>query len=329
VTALLLALSFLLIVGGAVLFTNAVEWLGSRLNLGHGAVGSLLAAVGTALPESTIPVVAVLAGAEGEDVAIGAIVGAPFMLATVAMMLVAGSALVFAGKREHGREINMEPGLVRRDFAFFLPSFAAAIVLGQVDSKPLHYAAAAALLAAYGTYVWLTVRTGGDSDAEEELKPLTFDPSKDDPPATFQIVAQLLVALALIIVGAELFVEEITLVAESLGVETVVLALIIAPLATELPEKLNSVIWMRRDMDTLAIGNITGAMAFQGTVAVALGLAATDWRLDRYATAAGLLGVTGGVLALWRLERRRMGAPAVVAWASLFLALVAFVIVPT
>ena len=328
-TALLLALSFVLIVGGAVLFTNAVEWLGSRLNLGHGAVGSLLAAVGTALPESTIPVVAVLAGAEGEDVAIGAIVGAPFMLATVAMMLVAGSALVFAKRRENGRAINMEPGLVRRDFAFFLPSFAAAIAIGQVDAKPLHYAGAAALVVAYGTYVWLTVRAGGEGDAEEELKPLIFDPSKDDPPATFQIVAQLLVALALIIVGAELFVEEITVVAESLGVETVVLALIIAPLATELPEKLNSVIWMRKDMDTLAIGNITGAMAFQGTLAVALGLAVTDWQLDRYATAAGVLGLAGGLLALWRLERRRMGAPAVLAWAALFLALVAFVAVPT
>lgn len=328
-TALLLALSFVLIVGGAVLFTNAVEWLGSRLNLGRSAVGSLLAAVGTALPESTIPVVAVLAGAEGEEVAIGAIIGAPFMLATVAMMLVSGSALVFAKERENGREINMEPGLARRDFAFFLPSFAAGIALGQVDSKPVHIAGAVALLAVYGAYVWVTVRDGGDSEDEDELGALLFDPSKDDPPATFQISAQLLVALALIIVGAELFVEEITLVAESLGVEAIVLALIIAPLATELPEKLNSVIWMRRDHDTLAIGNITGAMVFQGTVAVALGLVVTDWQLDRYATAAGVLALAGGVLALWRLERRRMGAPAVLAWAALFLALIVYVAVPS
>ena len=47
---------------GAELFTNAVEWLGSRLGLSEGAVGNLLAAVGTALPESIVPLVAFLAG---------------------------------------------------------------------------------------------------------------------------------------------------------------------------------------------------------------------------------------------------------------------------
>jgi len=327
VTALLLFLSFVLIVGGAALFTNAVEWLGQRLDLGHGAVGSLLAAVGTALPESTIPVVAVLAGAEGEEVAIGAIVGAPFMLATVAMMLVAGSALVFRERRSQGQAIDVERGHVRRDFAFFLPSFAAAIALGQVDSKAVHIVGAVALLAVYGLYVRRTIRGSDEGESEEQLKPLTFDLSKDDPPSTFQIVAQVIVALALIIVGAELFVEEITIVAESLGVQAIVLALIIAPLATELPEKLNSVIWMRRGKDMLAIGNIAGAMAFQATVPVALGLVVTEWQLDKFATAAGVLALLGGGLALWRLERRRMGAPAVIAWGVLFLALVVFVIV--
>jgi cation:H+ antiporter len=91
-TGFLLAAAFALIIGGAILFTNAIEWSGKRLDLGEGAVGSLLAAVGTALPESLIPVVAVLSGGESEQVAIGAIVGAPFMLGTVAMLLVGASA---------------------------------------------------------------------------------------------------------------------------------------------------------------------------------------------------------------------------------------------
>ena len=85
-TGVLLAAAFALIIGGAILFTNAIEWSGKRLDLGEGAVGSLLAAVGTALPESLIPVVAVLSGGESEQVAIGAIIGAPFMLGTVAMV---------------------------------------------------------------------------------------------------------------------------------------------------------------------------------------------------------------------------------------------------
>ncbi|MGI8622725.1 MAG: sodium:calcium antiporter [Solirubrobacteraceae bacterium] len=326
-TALLLAVSFALIVTGALLFTNAVEWLGQRLDMGQGAVGSVLAAVGTALPESTIPVIAVLAGSEGQDVAIGAIVGAPFMLATVAMLLIAGSALVFRGRRSSGTEVTADRATARRDIGFFLPSLAAGLALGQIDAKALHYAGAAVLVGVYVLYVRRTLRAGSGADEEDELKALTFDASKDDPPSTLQIAAQGLVALALIIGGAELFVQGITKVAESVGVPTLVLALIIAPLATELPEKINSVIWMRKDKDQLAVGNVTGALAFQSTIPVALGLAVTDWQLNRFATAAGVLALIGGALALWRLQRRSMGVPAALAWAALFGALIAFVAV--
>ncbi|HKT84405.1 MAG TPA: hypothetical protein VJQ84_11260, partial [Solirubrobacterales bacterium] len=91
--AFLLLVSFAVILAGALLFTNAVEWLGHRLELGEGAVGSLLAAVGTAMPETLIAIVALLKVTEGsEDVAVGAIVGAPFLLGTLAMLLVVGSA---------------------------------------------------------------------------------------------------------------------------------------------------------------------------------------------------------------------------------------------
>src|ERR671923_349970 len=105
---ILLAASFAVILAGALLFTNAVEWLGHRLAIGEGAVGSLLAAVGTAMPETFIPIVAVIGGAEGsEDVAIGAIVGAPFLLATIAMLLVGVSAFAFRERRSQGTELKV------------------------------------------------------------------------------------------------------------------------------------------------------------------------------------------------------------------------------
>ena len=57
------------------------------------------------------------------------------------------------------------------------------------------------------------------------------------------------------------------------------LALVIAPIATELPEKFNSIIWVRQGKDTLAMGNITGAMVFQSTIptVVALVFASSTW----------------------------------------------------
>ena len=89
-----LVVSLAAILGAAVLFTNAVEMLGERLNLGSGAVGSVLAAVGTALPETMIPVVAIVvslftgASAAG-DIGVGAILGAPFLLGTLAVFVAA------------------------------------------------------------------------------------------------------------------------------------------------------------------------------------------------------------------------------------------------
>ena len=91
----LLIASFAVILAGRSLFTNAVEWIGHRLKLGEGAVGSLLAAVGTAMPETLIAIVALIEGTKNEDIAVGAIVGAPFLLATLAMGLVGLTAYVY------------------------------------------------------------------------------------------------------------------------------------------------------------------------------------------------------------------------------------------
>jgi cation:H+ antiporter len=319
-----------LIVAGAIVFTNAVEWLGVRLNLGQGAVGSLLAAVGTALPESMIPIVAVLRGGGEETVqiAIGAIIGAPFLLGTLAMLLVACSALLFRRRRGQGAEVAVDDAATRRDLTCFLALFPVGIAAGvMATSASAQLAVAGLLVAGYGLYTWRSVHGAGDAEGgEEELRPLHFDWTKHDPPHTAQIVVQFAVSLAAIIGGAELFVGAIEAIASSLGVSALVLALVLAPLATELPEKFNSVIWMRQGKDVLAVGNITGAMAFQATIPVAFGLAATPWELDGYAVAAAAIGWTGGAIALWALPRHRLGAAPSLAWAALFASFVLYAV---
>ena len=65
-----------------------------------------------------------------------------------------------------------------------------------------------------------------------------------------------------------------------MGIQPLILALLIAPIATELPEKFNSVIWISQRKDGLALGNITGAMVFQSTMIPAFGMLAVEWRLD-------------------------------------------------
>ncbi len=323
--ALLLALSFAIILAGAQLFTNAVEWAGHRLDIGEGAVGSLLAAVGTAMPETLIPIIAIIGGAAGsEEVAIGAIIGAPFLLATLAMMLVGLFALAYRRRREQGRRLTVHMPTLQRDLVFFLVFFALGCGLGALDApEGVRVAGALGLIVAYGAYVARTLRAGGTVQAEETIAPLLMarPPSAADAsnPSRGWIALQFATGLGAMVGGAHLFVEELVAVADSLGVEAIVLSLVLAPLATELPEKANSFFWIREGKDTLALGNITGAMVFQSTIPIAFGLAFTEWDLDEFALLSAALGLAGGIVAYWALRLRgSFSVPAVVIWGALY-----------
>jgi cation:H+ antiporter len=320
--AVLLVTSFAVILCGALLFTNAVEWLGHRLGLGEGAVGSVLAAVGTAMPETLIAIVALLdATAGSEQVAIGAIVGAPFLLATLAMGLVGLFAYLYRDRREQGVELRAHRPTLERDLIFFLGFFALALALAWGAPPALRIPVGIAMLLAYPFYIRRTLRGAGAVQAEETLQPLLFErrPEYQRDPALGLCVVQLLVGLGAMVGGAHLFVEHLLSIAASLGVEAVVLALVLAPLATELPEKVNSFFWVRDGKDSLALGNISGAMVFQSTIPVGIGLVFTSWQLSTNAAISIALGLAGGLLAYEVLHRRgRFGLPAVVAWFALY-----------
>jgi cation:H+ antiporter len=327
-TFLLLAVAFALILAGAFFFTNSVEWAGVRLGLAHGAVGSLLAAVATALPESIIPVIALIRGSstEQQEIAIGAIIGAPFLLGTLAMALVGLSATVFRKRRAQNSEIHAEVKTGQRDFAFFVGFFGLAILVGGLHlPTTVRVVLAVLFVIAYFIYAYLTVVRGGESQGEPD-EPLYFDTTKHDPPSNFQLILQLVLSIAAIVGGANLFVAEIEEVAKQVGVPLLVLALVVAPLATELPEKANSFIWVRDGKDSLALGNITGAMVFQSSLPVAVGLAFTQWELEPAAIVAGVVGLVGGALAWWRLHRRSFGGRYQLAWIALFLGYVAYAV---
>jgi cation:H+ antiporter len=329
VTYVLLLASFAVLLSGALLFTNAVEWLGHRLHMGQGAVGSLLAAVATALPESIIPVVALIGGAEGaEEVAIGAIIGAPFLLGTIAMALVGTSAFLYRRRRPQGLGLSVHVPTLRRDLTFFLVFFTLGVLLGLGAPEGVEYVAAAIFVVAYGVYVRWTLTHGGAVQEEETLNPLILDLDRRPNPPILNIAVQLVVALGAIVGGAHLFVHELLEVADRFGVSPLVLALVLAPLATELPEKANSFFWVREGKDTLALGNITGAMVFQSTLPVAIGLAFTHWELGTFSLLAAGLGITGGLLAIWSLQvRQRFNAVAVTIWGLLWVAFVVTVVV--
>jgi cation:H+ antiporter len=190
-----------------------------------------------------------------------------------------------------GAEVDFK-GL-SRDQAWFLAIFVCKLAAGLVAFalKPL---LGLLFLAAYAAYVWKETR-GDQSEAEGALEPLKLAPRSDHPP-TWLAVAQTLGALAVIFVASRLFVGQIDGLGHHLGLKPQLLALLLSPIATELPETLNAVIWIRQGKTRLALANISGAMMIQATIPSAFGLFFTPWMLDPALIVAG--GVTLAAVAV-------------------------------
>ena len=126
---LILLGSFVIILAGAELFTNGIEWFGRKLGLAEGAVGSVLAAVGTALPETMIPIIAILfsTGEHSEEIGVGAILGAPFMLATLAMFVTGIAVMYQARKRPDGDVMPVDTRVLGQDMRSFAITYGIAI----------------------------------------------------------------------------------------------------------------------------------------------------------------------------------------------------------
>jgi cation:H+ antiporter len=286
---LILVGAFVVILVGAELFTNGIEWFGRKLELAEGAVGSVLAAVGTALPETMIPIIAILfaSGEAANEVGIGAILGAPFMLATLAMFVTGVAVLAVARSRGTDDAMRVDVGVLAHDMRYFAIAYAIAIGAAFLPVEPtwLKWIVAVVLI---GIYAWY-VKGHFEADPEvdlEDLAPLRFrrldrNGHADDPdvPRLRIVNLQVIAALGLIVLGAVFFVDAVEHLATQFGIDGALLALVVAPIATELPEKFNSVIWIRQGKPTLAMGNITGAMVFQSTIptVVALVFASDSW----------------------------------------------------
>jgi cation:H+ antiporter len=285
-------------------FVNGVEWVGHRFRLGATATGTVLAAFGTALPESAVTFVAVVFGRDAaqKDIGVGAALGGPLALATIAYPVV-GLALLLERKRL-GRKsacVEVDQRRLSHDQAWFLSIFVVKVGLGLVAFafKP---ALGVVFLAAYAAYLWREMRNDEPATAEHELEPLKLRP-RDAAPSLGWAATQTFIALAVIGVASEAFVGQLETLAHGLGWAPQFVALLLSPVATELPETMNAVIWVRQGRERLALANISGAMMIQATVPSALGLFFTPWLLDHSLVVAGIV-TTVAVGILWVLFSR-------------------------
>jgi cation:H+ antiporter len=326
-------------------FVNAVEWLGVRLKVGPVAVGTILAAAGTALPESVVTLVAVLFGSKehGADVGVGAALGGPLVVGTISYGVV-GWMLLARGRRG-GAAITTDapavhvPGLhlphpgvpepvpdadeldgtdtarLARDQIWFLVIFAGKVVLGLVAFAFKPWLGVLFLLA-YAAYFRREVAGDGEQATGEDLEPLRFQRSREVP-STAAVLAQTLGTLVVVFVASQVFVAQLEWAGPALGLPAVVVALLLSPIATELPETMNAIIWVRQGKAELALANISGAMMIQATVPSAIGLFFTPWLFDVPLLLAAVATFAAVAYLLVVLRSGRL-APGRLAAASLF-----------
>jgi cation:H+ antiporter len=234
--------------------------------------------------------------AAGKDIGVGAALGGPLVLATVAYPIV-GIMLLITRSRPPNKPIELNGHRLSQDQSWFLLIFAFKIALGFLafTIKPwLGWL----FLAAYGAYTYSEVRQEADA-TEGELKPLMFQPKALDP-SWIMTALQTVLALVVIFVASRVFVGQLGAVGNGLGIPATVVALLFSPVATELPEIMNAIIWIKQGKHRLALANISGSMMIQATIPTALGLFFTPWLFDRALTVAAIVtaAAIAGLLAL-------------------------------
>jgi cation:H+ antiporter len=307
-------------------FVNGVEWLGRKLGVGETATGTILAAFGTALPESAVTFAAVAFGRDPaqKDIGIGAALGGPLVLATISYAVV-GFALLW-NHRRLGRAthvIECESTRLRHDQTWFLCIFMGKVVLGLLvfGFKPW---LGALFLLAYVVYLLRELR-GAQVLGEDALEPLKLHP-KGDPGLLWPLL-QTTLALIAIAVASKVFVGQLEAIGIWAGLSPQLVALLLSPVATELPETMNALIWVRQGKERLALANISGAMMIQATIPTALGLFYTTWVFSRELIVSGVVTLVAVAVLLGLFSRNVVSARALLPLAGLYIVFIAIIAV--
>ncbi len=260
-------LSLVVIIFACNLFTNAIEHLGQKFKLGSNAIGSILAVIGTTLPETIVPVVAIFEAIvlktdinNAQDIALGAIFGSPFMLSTFALFLL-GVVLIIKKRKE--LKVDYRNSL--REYKYFIFAYITAILAFYLPYRKL---IAVFLVLYYLVFVYRTIVRSRKNYTAIEVDELIFYRIFHKKLVLIQIV----VSIALLILSSHFFICEIKYFSNIFNINPMILSLFITPFATELPECVNSVIWLVKDKDELSLSNVLGAIVFQAVVPMCIGI---------------------------------------------------------
>lgn len=287
-------------------FVNGIEWVGQKFDIANNSVGTVLAAVGTALPESIITLIAVAFGVSDsqKDIGIGSALGGPLVLSTIGYAVV-GWCVFASSKRSSVERLKIDNQKLGKDQLWFLQIFIFNAILG-FTIFPGKAFTAVLLIATYAYYCHKEMCVKCELE-KHGLEPLRIRPAQAEP-ATKWVLFQTLGSLLFICLGSQIFVNRLELCSDLLSVPSHIVSLFLSPVATELPEILNAIIWVRQGKISLALANVSGSMMIQATIPSAFGIIFTPWQFDGYLTMAVVTTIAAIVFLQITLQNNRFSA---------------------
>ena len=237
---LFIVIGIVLVLWGADRLTDGAVAVAEKMKMPQIVIGLTIVAMGTSMPEFCVSLISALKGTS--DLAVGNIVGSNIFNT---LLIVGVSALV--------APMSIMKTTVRKDIPFAL--VASALLLIMCLDADISRIDAAILFVMFLIFMYITLRGAkvqGTDVEEKEKKPM----------ATWLSVVWILVGLACLIGGSNLFVDGATAVATKLGVSEAVIGLTIVAGGTSLPELATSVVSARKGNSGIAIGNVLGSNVF-------------------------------------------------------------------
>jgi len=263
----------------ALLFVNAIEYLGCIFELGGSFVGAILSPLFTSLPEMIVFIVAVFfsGAATGEEIGIGTIFGQPFMASSLSYGLVGIAVIIgFYLKRRDDLVLEVDRALIL-PYAVISVAFPLTVVPALLG---FHRLFGLLFLLIYIAYTVSMYKSGMSEKIEGAGEPYVC---VIIPNRKFGGVLQLIAAVILLYYGSHGLVNSVDAVSREIGISALGLALIIIPAATAIPETASALIWSYRGRDTLSIASLIGEKVLYSTFYPGIGLLVTSWTLDIHA----------------------------------------------
>ena len=236
---LLIIIGVALVLKGADFLTEGASALARRMHVPEIVIGLTIVAAGTSAPELFVSVVSALNGTP--DLAVGNVVGSN----TMNCMLIVGCAAMVA-------PMTISRSTVRKDIPFavmasiLLTCIALDNYLGRIDGI--------ILLLGFVVFMAYTLLQAKNGQAEPQTEVKQLNP--------WLSVLFLVIGLAMLVAGSNVFVDSASSVAAALGISEGVIGLTVVAGGTSLPELATSVVAARKGQSAIAIGNVIGSNVF-------------------------------------------------------------------